>query len=165
MVVDVAIVGGGPSGLALAGMLERAGISFIVYERGARDEAPRGGCLDLHIGSGQRAMKDAGCFEKFRENGRLGAATIHKVYDHNGNMVHTWGEGRDAPEIDRFLIKKCLLSTFPDERIQWKKTLESASRNEQGQIELKFTDGTTASGFKLVVGADGINSKIRPLVS
>ncbi|KAH6698498.1 hypothetical protein BKA61DRAFT_662173 [Leptodontidium sp. MPI-SDFR-AT-0119] len=165
MVVDVAIVGGGPAGLALAGMLERAGISFVVYERGARDETPRGGCLDLHIGSGQRAMKEAGCFEMFRKHGRLGEATVHWVYDHNCNKVFSWGEGRDAPEIDRSLIKKCLLSTFPDEKIQWRKILESASRNEQGKIELKFTDRTEASGFKLIVGADGINSKIRPLIT
>lgn len=45
MVADIAIVGGGPAGLALAGTLERAGISFVVYERSALDTPPRGGCL------------------------------------------------------------------------------------------------------------------------
>lgn len=95
MVPSIAIVGGGPSGLALAGMLERAGFDFVVYEREARDTPPRGGCLDLHIGSGQRAMKAAGCFEEMRKYGRLGDATVAQVYDHKGNKVFSWGEGRE----------------------------------------------------------------------
>jgi 2-polyprenyl-6-methoxyphenol hydroxylase-like FAD-dependent oxidoreductase len=31
-------------------------------------------------------------------------------------------------------------------------------------VTLHFADGATASGFKLVVGADGVRSKIRHLV-
>lgn len=164
MPVDIAIVGGGPSGLALAGMLERAGLDYVVYERSAKDTPPRGGCLDLHIKTGQRAMREAGCFDAFRHHGRLGEATIHSVFDHDGNKVSSWGEGRDAPEIDRTLIKECLLSTFPEHKIQWKKGISSARRDENQKIILEFEDGTTATDFKLVVGADGVWSKIRPLV-
>jgi 2-polyprenyl-6-methoxyphenol hydroxylase-like FAD-dependent oxidoreductase len=63
MVADIAIVGGGPSGLALAGMLERAGFSYVVYERSAHDVPPRGGCLDLHPGSGQVGLCTVQNFE------------------------------------------------------------------------------------------------------
>ncbi|KAF3003816.1 hypothetical protein E8E14_000945 [Neopestalotiopsis sp. 37M] len=165
MPVDIAIVGGGPSGLALAGMLERAGLDYVVYERSAKDTPPRGGCLDLHIKTGQRAMREAGCFDAFRDHGRLGEATIHSVFDHDGNKVSSWGEGRDAPEIDRTLIKECLLSTFPEHKIQWKRGISSARRDENQKIVLEFEDGTTATDFKLVVGADGVWSKIRPLIT
>ena len=161
---SIAIVGGGPSGLALAGMLERAGLDFMVYEREARDTPPRGGCLDLHIGSGQRAMKEAGCFEEMRKYGRLGATTVAQVWDHKGNKVFSWGEGRDAPEVDRYNIKKALLTTIPDEKVVWRAGVTEATRDEKGQVVLHLANGTTATGFKVVVGADGMWSKIRHLV-
>lgn len=164
MTPQVAIVGGGPSGLALAGQLERAGISYVVYERSKSETRPAGGCLDLHVGSGQRAMREAGCYAEMRKYGRLGDATIHRVWDHEGHQVFSWGEGRDAPELDRTQIKAALLTTIPEDKILWEKAVNSATRDENGHIVLSFADGTTASGFKLVVGADGSWSKIRHLV-
>lgn len=163
-VPEIAIVGGGPSGLALAGMLERAGMDFVLYERGSRDEAPRGGCLDLHKGSGQRAMKEAGCWAEMEKYGRRGDATVHWVFDHLGNRFASWGEGHDAPELDRYDIKRALLTTVPDAKIQWDSHMTEANRDGKGQVILRFADGSTASGFKLVVGADGAWSKIRHLV-
>jgi 2-polyprenyl-6-methoxyphenol hydroxylase-like FAD-dependent oxidoreductase len=161
---DIAIVGGGPSGLALAGMLEKAGLSYIVYERSAKDTPPRGGCLDLHANSGQRAMKAAGCFEEFERYARGGDATIHQVWDHNGNKVFAWGHDHDSPELDRDKIRKALLTVIPEEKVVWRKGVTSSERDENGRIVLSFGDGTSASGFKLVVGADGTWSKIRHLV-
>ncbi|KUJ22317.1 FAD/NAD(P)-binding domain-containing protein [Mollisia scopiformis] len=165
MVADIAIVGGGPSGLALAGILERAGLSYIVYERSNIDVPPRGGCLDLHDGGGQLAMKEAGCYEKFREYGRGGEATIHAVWDHLGNKVFTHGEGVDSPELDREQIKQALLTTIPEENIKWGQAVTSSERNNKGDVVLHFGDGISATGFKLVIGADGSNSKIRHLVT
>lgn len=161
---DIAIIGGGPSGLAFAAVCERQGLDYVLYEREAKNTAPRGGSLDLHIGSGQLAMKEAGVFAEFKKNSRAGDATIHKVYDKDMNFSLSWGEGRDSPEIDRPEIKSTLLTGITDDNIHWRNGLESAERDESGQIVLKFIDGTTASGFKLVVGADGALSKIRPLV-
>jgi 2-polyprenyl-6-methoxyphenol hydroxylase-like FAD-dependent oxidoreductase len=43
--------------------------------------------------------------------------------------------------------------------------VQKAERDANGQIVLTFADGTTASGFRLVVGADGTWSKIRHLVT
>jgi 2-polyprenyl-6-methoxyphenol hydroxylase-like FAD-dependent oxidoreductase len=149
MVADIAIVGGGPSGLALAGMFERAGISYTVYERSDRDTPPRGGCLDLHQGTGQLAMQEAGCYTKFREFGRSGDASIHQVWDHKGNKSFKWGEGADQPELDREQIKQALLTTIPSEKIEWLKAVASAERDEKGNVVLNFKDGTTAAGFKL----------------
>jgi 2-polyprenyl-6-methoxyphenol hydroxylase-like FAD-dependent oxidoreductase len=164
-VPEIAIVGGGPSGLALAALLEKQGLDYVVYERSTEDVPPRGGCLDLHLGSGQRAIKEAGLFEEFKKYGRYGDATIHKLFNHKGEKVFEFGEGRDAPEIDRWALRKVLLSGIPKEKVRWATSLEKAERDENGQVVLTFEDGSKASGFKLVVGADGTWSKIRPLVS
>lgn len=161
---DIAIIGGGPSGLALAGILQHTNITYIIFERSASDTPPQGGCLDLHQGSGQLAMQEAGCYEKFRSHGRVGDATIHQVWDHEGNKVFNWGDGEDEPEMDREEIKQSLLTTIPEDKIQWEMKVVSAERNGEGVIVLKFEDGTEATGFKLIVGADGANSHIRHLV-
>ena len=162
---DIAIVGAGPCGLALAGILERACFDYTVYERATRDEVPRGGCLDLHAGSGQRACREAGCFDEMRKYGRLGDATEAWVWSHTGEKIDSWGKGRDAPELDRYQIKLALLTTVRPDRIQWNKEVTDSTKDKTGQVTLHFSDGTTASEFKLVVGADGVRSKIRHLVS
>ncbi|CAK7237566.1 hypothetical protein SBRCBS47491_010022 [Sporothrix bragantina] len=161
----IAIVGGGPAGLALAACLTQRGIDYIVYERSSDGSKPYGGCLDLHVGSGQRAMREGGVFDEFKKSSRDGDATIHLVYDHHGKHLFSWGEGRDSPEIDRWQLRRVLLTGIPKEKVVWSKALKSADRDENGKIVLKFEDGTTESGFQLVVGADGSASKIRHLVT
>ena len=165
MTPDIAIVGGGPCGLVLAGMLEKQGIDYIVYERSAEDTPPRGGCLDIHRSSGQIALKEAGCFEKFKKYARGGYATIHTICDPQGNTLFPFGEGRDSPEIDRAQLRRVMLSSIPKEKVRWSSPVKSSFRNGNGDVVLEFEDGTTASGFKLVVGTDGVRSKIRHLVS
>lgn len=164
MAPEIAIVGGGPAGLALAVLLEQNGIDYIVYERSAADTPPRGGCLDIHRSSGQIVLKEAGCFEEFKKYARDGDATIHWVWDHQGNKLFAFGEGRDSPEIDRNQLKRVLMSSIPEHKMRWSADIRSSSRDEKGHIVLTLADGTTASGFKLVVGADGVRSKIRHLV-
>ncbi|KAB8246401.1 hypothetical protein BDV35DRAFT_405141 [Aspergillus flavus] len=165
MAPDIAIVGGGPCGLALAAMLEQQGIDYVVYERSAENTPPRGGCLDIHRSSGQIVLKKAGCFEEFKKYARGGYATIHCLFDHKGNKVTTFGEGRDSPEIDRAQLRQVMLSSIAKEKVRWSTPVKRSSRNENGDVILEFEDGTIASGFKLVVGADGLRSKIRHLVT
>ena len=90
---------------------------------------------------------------------------IHRVWTHDGNHVFSWGEGGDKPELDRFQIKKALLTVVPDAKIRWNSGIATAKRGQDGKVVLHLDDGSTATGFKLVVGADGTWSKVRPLVS
>lgn len=56
----IAIVGAGLGGLALARVLHVNGIDAVVYEReSSRDARGQGGMLDLHSGTGQRALREA----------------------------------------------------------------------------------------------------------
>jgi len=161
----IAIVGGGPAGLALAAILEKmGGFNYILFESSAEEVPPRGGCLDLHPGSGQRALREAGVFDEFKKYGRYGDATIHRLVDHKGNRLFDFGEGRDAPEVDRWALRKVLLTGIPKEKVVWRQAVTKTARDASGAIVLTLADGTTVAGFKLVVGADGTWSKVRHLV-
>lgn len=62
--MDIAIVGAGLGGLALARVLHVNGIDAVVYEREpSRHARGQGGMLDIH--SGRRALREAGLVEGF----------------------------------------------------------------------------------------------------
>ena len=64
---SIAVVGGGLSGLVLARILQQHDIASTVYELDATADARRqGGLLDLHVESGQLALREAGLYEQFR---------------------------------------------------------------------------------------------------
>lgn len=171
----VAIIGGGPSGLLLARLLELQGFTnYIVFER---DESaipgPRqqGGTLDLHETTGQLALKRAGLFEEFSTSlARWDGSAIH-VVDPQGTtfMKHDSGS---RPEIDRLQLRQLLLSAVPAEKIRWGHGVASVEKNAPGATSkhpgngytINFKNGTSASGFDLIVGADGTWSKVRRLV-
>ncbi|KAJ5523372.1 hypothetical protein N7513_012916 [Penicillium frequentans] len=173
---SIAIIGAGPSGLLFARLLEVNGLKdYVVYER---DESStpgpwqQGGSLDLHGPSGQQALKEAGLFDEFNKvYARWDASRIHIVKS-SGETVGRFGEGRDAPEIDRLQLRQLLLGSIPVHKIQWGHGVRSIEGNKtkgpddvgNGHI-IHFTNGTSASGFRLIVGADGGWSKVRALIS
>lgn len=162
---SIAIIGGGPCGLTLARLLERKGIDYVVYERDESDvSVRRGGSLDIHAETGQLALKEAGLFEEFLKLARY-EDTAFRIANQQGERVFQAGEGgRDAPEIDRIQLRQILLDSIPREKIHWNHVLKGVSLDKDGQHILEFTNGVSVSGFKLVVGADGAWSKVRPSV-
>ncbi|KAJ5113087.1 hypothetical protein N7456_001621 [Penicillium angulare] len=172
---SIAIIGAGPSGLLLARLLEVNGLKdYVVYER---DESStpgpwqQGGSLDLHGPSGQKALKEAGLFDKFNTvYARWDASKVH-IMNSAGETVGRFGEDRDAPEIDRLQLRKLLLDSIPAHKVQWGHGLQSIERkitglkNVDDVYTLHFQNGAFATGFRLIVGADGGWSKVRPLLS
>ncbi|KAI8625944.1 FAD/NAD(P)-binding domain-containing protein [Xylariaceae sp. FL1651] len=177
----IAIIGGGPCGLTFARLLEIAGIDYVVFERDASSEPTgpfQGGTLDLHPHTGQAALKAAGLKDEFEKLARREAAII-TLQDAHGNHRTRFGQGKkgndgpmfDRPEIDRIQLRKLLLDSLPAHRVRWGKGLRSVERDGTsksagaGGWVLRFTDGSSERGFRLIVGADGAWSKVRPLIT
>lgn len=166
---SVAIIGAGPAGLALARLLEVRGVSYLIYERDASPAVfnRTGGTLDIHAATGQRAIFEGGLAKEFERYARYDASTF-KLWDGvgKGRQYLDLERGAEFPEIDRGDLRKIYLEAVPRERIRWGMGLKGITRGDaEGEAPtLEFADGTTASGFRLVVGADGAWSKVRSLV-
>jgi 2-polyprenyl-6-methoxyphenol hydroxylase-like FAD-dependent oxidoreductase len=183
----IAIVGGGPCGLTLARLFERAGIDYVVFERDASatpGQHSQGGTLDLHPGTGLTALEVAGLMPEFEKVARREADVFTLMDAHGGNYYRAGAEVDETeeakekvkemmenrPEIDRYQLRGLLLDSVPAQRIRWGKALKSVERKEghEGTAAagwvLRFADGSEEHGFRLVIGADGAWSKVRPLV-
>ncbi|KAF5654031.1 tetracycline resistance [Fusarium heterosporum] len=164
----VAIIGGGPSGLTFARLLEVNHIDYILYERDINSEPEfvnQGGTLDIHASSGQLALKEAGLSEKFRTLARWDATRVC-MQNPSGTVEAVFGEERDAPEIDRLQLRKMLLDSIPAHKIRWGHSLKFVEKGGSPAAHfLRFANGNSASGFRLIVGADGAWSKIRSLLT
>ncbi|KAG8687808.1 hypothetical protein FRC11_006546, partial [Ceratobasidium sp. 423] len=165
----IAIIGAGPGGLTLASILLNHSIVPTVYERDPTpDFRPQGGTLDLHVHSGQQALREAGLFDEFLKYARYdGQAT--RFLTKTGELVHEPRHGDSAetarPEIDRTDLRNLLLNAFGTDKVQWSRTLASVEPAANNKYDLHFKDGQVESGFDLVIGADGAWSRVRPLLT
>ncbi|KAH9892797.1 monooxygenase FAD-binding protein [Cubamyces lactineus] len=176
----IAIVGGGPSGLVLLLTLHKRGIPATLYEREAtsRSRAHLGGMLDLEWDSGQRALRENGLEAEFVKHSRAGDGEETRLCGKDGVLLFHVKPERNVfadneygidlknarPEIDRRVLRELLLDAVPADSVKWGYALASVRPLEDGQHELTFSNGHTAIA-DLVVGADGGNSRVRPLVS
>ncbi|MEV0415995.1 NAD(P)/FAD-dependent oxidoreductase [Streptomyces sp. NPDC050448] len=164
----IAIVGAGPGGLVLARVLHMHGIEAVVYEREASPAARiQGGMLDLHPDSGQRALREAGLEAEFLAIARR-EGQDHRLLDHTGAVLLRQDTPDDAPldrpEVDRADLRTILLGSLPPGAVAWGHGLQRAEPLPGGRHRLHFTGGRTAE-CDLLVGADGANSRVRPLVT
>lgn len=165
MTPPIAILGAGPSGLALGRFLEVANIAYIIFER---DESAtwaigRGGTLDLHKGSGQLALQEAGLLDQFKLLARCDATNT--LADAQGTIHFRSGGDQDRPEIDRKDLRALLLGSIPANKVRWGLRVHRVQRDTDASMSVHFADGSIESGFRLVVGADGAWSKARSMVS
>ncbi|MGI4821096.1 MAG: FAD-dependent oxidoreductase [Janthinobacterium lividum] len=169
---QIAIVGGGPGGLTLARLLQQHGASVTVYERDLdRHVRVQGATLDLHHESGLAALREAGLLDAFKATYRPGAdklrltdqhATI--VYDdHTEAQAATFGDAHFRPEIDRGPLRELLLDSLQPNTVVWNSHLVAVTPHGLAW-QLTFANGTAATA-DIIIGADGANSKIRPLVT
>ncbi|KAI1789936.1 hypothetical protein LXA43DRAFT_973944 [Ganoderma leucocontextum] len=172
----IAIIGGGMGGLALLLTLHRRGIPATLYERdtGFNARAHLGGSLDLGWKSGQRALRENGLQDEFDQNSHPEGEEM-RICDGAGKLhLELGAEGEDGgpprgredvrPEIDRTVLRKLLLDAVPPHLIQWAHALSSVRAVGNGQHELPFANGLITT-CDLLVGADGANSRVRPLLS
>jgi 2-polyprenyl-6-methoxyphenol hydroxylase-like FAD-dependent oxidoreductase len=165
----IAVVGGGLSGLVLARVLQQHDIGCTVYELDATADARRqGGLLDLHVESGQRALREAGLYEQFRRLTQPQAEAL-RVMDKTGTIFidnapeDSSGES-GRPEIDRTKLRTLLLDSLDPGRVVYDHKLSRADRRDDGRYELTFGGGRRHTA-DLLIGADGAWSRVRPLLS
>ncbi|KIH84395.1 FAD-dependent monooxygenase [Pseudomonas batumici] len=160
----IAIVGAGLGGAAAATLLQQAGFDVSIYE-----QAPEFSRLGAGIHMGPNIMKI------FRRMG------IEQQLDRMGSHPDHWfsrdglsgdylsriplGEfarkeyGASYITVHRGDLHALQMSTIQPGTLHFNKRLEKIE-DTGDQVRLSFTDGTTASA-DIVIGADGINSKIR----
>ncbi|MFI9236954.1 FAD-dependent oxidoreductase [Streptomyces sp. NPDC053079] len=159
--MTIAIVGAGLGGLALARVLHVNGIDAVVYEREpSRGARGQGGMLDIH--SGQRALREAGLIDQFFAIAR-GEGQDMRLLEPDGTLLlqedTPEGAPLERPEVDRADLRNLLLDSLPEDVVRWGHAFAYADHDL-----LHFTDGSSAT-YDLLVGADGANSRVRPLLT
>jgi 2-polyprenyl-6-methoxyphenol hydroxylase-like FAD-dependent oxidoreductase len=168
----IAIVGGGPGGLALARLLQMDGADVKVYERDAsKASRVQGAIVDLHFESGLKVIEKAGLMEAFKAN-YIQGADKYRVFDkdghihldeHNKEVNGHFGDEHFRPEIDRGTLRNVLLDALHPDTVVWDSQFVSMTHEGEGWV-LQFKNGTIATA-DLVIGSDGARSKIRPYVT
>ncbi|MFF2090675.1 FAD-dependent oxidoreductase [Paenibacillus sp. NPDC058174] len=169
----IAIIGAGPGGLTLALLLQRNGIPAVIYEREQQDQShARGGTLDIHEESGQKALKEAGLYEEFQALARYEEEDF-RIVDKTGKIYideEPEAEQLEAaqtggrPEIDRGVLCDLLLQAINPGTIKYGYKLQKAVSLENGMTELHFENGEVETAH-LLIGADGAFSRVRPLLT
>lgn len=158
---QVAIIGAGPVGLTMARLLQQQGINIAVYER---DNDPQariwGGTLDLHEGSGQEALREAGLLEQYFAMAKPMGRT---VADEKGQVLFTVKPRYDSPEINRNHLRQLLLNSLNANTVVWDRKC-TGLEVQNGRWLLRFDHDQTATA-DLVIGANGGMSKIRSYVT
>ncbi|KAF9964858.1 hypothetical protein BGZ70_005816 [Mortierella alpina] len=113
--LSIAIIGAGLGGLTLARVLQMHGLQPVVYElESSATSRNQGGTLDMHVESGQHALRTAGVWTEFQKLVRLQGQEF-KLRDNHANVVYEDDGGKganDRPEADRGSLKQVLLDAM-----------------------------------------------------
>jgi salicylate hydroxylase/6-hydroxynicotinate 3-monooxygenase len=160
---DVAIVGAGIGGLALAGLLSHRGAKVHVYEQATQFQ--RIGAGIQMSPNAMRVLAALGLDQHLKRIGFAPRSWSNRVWDTGedlGVLDFADAETRyGAPYLllHRGDLHAALHSAMPPTLISFDKKLAGLETSAAG-VTLHFADGSSASA-DAVVGADGVHSKVR----
>ncbi|MCK9869554.1 rifampin monooxygenase [Nocardiopsis dassonvillei] len=160
--IDVTVVGGGPTGLMLAGELRLHGVRVVVLER-LTEPTRQTRALGLHTRSvevmDQRGLLERflAVGEKFRVGGIFGGIT--KPWPDGLDTAHEYGLAVEQPVTERLLNERAL-ELGADVR----RGVELVGLSQDGDgVSAELADGTRLRS-RYLVGCDGARSAVRGLL-
>jgi 2-polyprenyl-6-methoxyphenol hydroxylase-like FAD-dependent oxidoreductase len=161
--IDVIVVGGGPTGLMLAAELRLHGVHVVVLERDA-EPTPVVRALGLHVRSIE-VMDQRGLLERFLEHGKqypvAGGffAAMDKPAPARLDTAHPYVLGIPQTVTDRLLYEHAVELGA---EIRRSRELVGLSQDEEG-VTAELADGTQLRS-RYLVGCDGGRSTVRKLL-
>ncbi|KAL4781660.1 hypothetical protein BJX76DRAFT_10126 [Aspergillus varians] len=163
----VIVVGGGVTGLALALMLEKTGIDYILLEAYKELVGDATGGVAM-LPTGLRILDQLGCYEELLDFGGGGVDTIC-TRDQNGEVVVSsdgWAKlsseryGYPLLWVDRPVLLQVMYDRISDQsKLLAGKRVETV-RHVEDAVEVVTVDGSIYRG-DIVIGADGTHSRVR----
>ena len=158
------IIGAGIGGLTTAIALQQKGIDVEIYEAFSAFKDLGAGIILAN--NAMQVYDRLGLASKLQEAGsplQKLKVTNHQLkvisaIDANATTTNDLG----STAIHRSALQRVLLSQVPQDKLFLGKRLEAIDATDAG-VALSFTDGSTHHG-EVVIGADGIHSKVRDAV-